>query len=442
MKISFPILGLAMLAAWGGMACSSDAARSDGQTQQPQSSEELGAAHAIQPFKELVVVHPTVVTDPVRTSNANRGLWSFRWLMEQLSGNQGINIATDFVENWLSTFHPYNNPDVPSGQLSDRPGVDDLRAKWPKISDGRIDLKQAPFRLLAIVNRADLGTSFGDFGEGRFVFGLVDPVTNEDLAMTVIFEYRLPGAPDSTGDDTSKRQLWSQRWHNLGNYAFGDPTYNQLLENITTAFAKHGGGSSIHQLRTNEIALSQNPMVHGRPDPSLVWELREWHLGDDSALHVANVKNTPSSAFNHDSQLAQFIVDNAATVTDGSIDFAQSSVGQSFLGFESHEQFDATKWTFDTTTPQVTGDLRAAFGMLTCNGCHNAEQSTLPPVLNGVGFYHVSPLVPPSGATDDTAGTERLSNFVKNIDIPRRQQFMTSQLGSATNLTGATNFDK
>jgi len=182
-------------------------------------------------------------------------------------------------------------------------------------------------------------------------------------------------------------------------------------------------------------------MVHGKPDPALVWELREWHLGDDALLHVANVKNTPSSAFNHDSRLAQFITDNAATVTDGSIDFAQSYVGQSFLGFESHEQFAATKWSFDTSTPQVTDPLRGAFAMLTCNGCHNAEQSTLPPVVGNVGFYHVSPLVPASGSTDDLAGTERLSDFVKSIDIPRRAQFMDSQLGSYTNFTGSTNFD-
>jgi len=237
MKFSLRILSIAALAAWGSIACGSDGSDTNREAEPSQAEELVGAPHSIQPYKELVIVHPSVINDPVRTSNANRGLWSFRWLVEQLSGNQGLDIATDFTENWLATFHPQYNPNVPSGQLSDRPGVDDLRGKWPKLADGRVDLKKSPFRLLAIVNRADLGTTFGDFGEGRFVFGLVDPVTGEDLAMTVIFEYRLPGFPDDAAKDARKRQVWSQRWHNLGNYAFGDPNYNQLLENISTAFA-------------------------------------------------------------------------------------------------------------------------------------------------------------------------------------------------------------
>jgi hypothetical protein len=345
--------------------------------------------------------------------------------MEQLSGNQGLDFATDFVTDWLASFHPENvfTP-VPDGMLSDRPGVDDLFAKWPKLADGRIDLKKSPFRLLAIVNRLDLGTSFGNFGEGRFVFGLVDPVTGANLPMTVIFEYNLPGLPSDPVADSLKRKAWATRWHNLGKYAFGDPNYNTELANITTAFAKHGGGSSIHQLRTNELALAENPMVTGAPSsPASFWELREWHLGDEGFLDVAPVKNTPDASFNHDPGLDAFIQSNAAAIANGSIDLSQTAAGAAFLGFESHEQFGATKWSF----PTVSDPLRGQFGMLTCNGCHNAEQPTLPPLANGVGFYHVSPMVPPSGA-GDTAGTERLSPFVLNIDLPRRGKFMQAVL--------------
>jgi len=269
---------------------------------------------------------------------------------------------------------------------------------------------------------------------------LVDPVTNEDLAMTVIFEYRLPGAPDSTGDDTSKRQLWSQRWHNLGNYAFGDPTYNQLLENITTAFAKHGGGSSIHQLRTNEIALSQNPMVSREAGPSLVWELREWpsrrrraarREREEHAIECVQPRLTARSVHCRQRGHGHRRLDRLCPELRGA----------KLFGFESHEQFDATKWTFDTTTPKSPGICAPRSA---CSPATDVTMQSSPPFrrLERRGLLHVSPLVPPSGATDDTAGTERLSNFVKNIDIPRRQQFMTSQLGSATNLTGATNFDK
>jgi hypothetical protein len=52
----------------------------------------------------------------------------------------------------------------------------------------------------------------------------------------------------------------------------------------------------------------------------------------------------------------------------------------------------------------------------------------LPPLVAGVGFYHVSPLVPPTGATDDNAGSERLSGFVTQVDMPKRIAFMNGLL--------------
>jgi hypothetical protein len=418
-------------------ACSSQNTDAEGSTAST-SQADLGPPHAIQPYKELVIVHPTVVADPFRTSNAFDGPWSFRWLMEQLSGDRGIDAATDFVTSWLSTFHPQNAPDAPPGALSDRPGVDDLLARWPHQADGRIDLTQAPLHLLAITNRIDLGTTPGDFGEGRFVFGLVDPTSGQQLPFAVIFEFRLPPLPGG-------RHTWAEIWHILGDFQFGDPIYNEILEIITRGFATYGGGRSLHQLRTNEIAFAENPMVSGRPGPKDVWELREWHLERDEGgpfrLHAANVKNTPDGSFNGDAGLAQFILDNASAIADGSIDLAQTG-GARFLGFESHEQFARTRWDFSQSTPSVPEPLRSQFAMLTCNGCHNAEQLTLPPLVNGVGFYQVSPLVPPSGATDDTAGQERLSPFITQIDINRRIQFMQAQLADPNDFTWATNLNR
>jgi hypothetical protein len=384
--------------------------------------------HAIVPLKELVIVHPSVVRDPQRTSNAARGPWSFRWLMEQLSGNHGLDKATYFVEAWLGTFHPGNAPEVPAGLLSDRPGVDDLLARWPKRSDGHIDLDQAPFRLLAITNRLDLGTTFGDFGEGRFVFGLVDPVTKTPLAMTVIFEYRLPGMPSTPKDDVAKRQSWAQRWHALGALPFGEQ-YNNELAKITSSFAKNGGGSSLHQLRSNEIALAKSPMIAGTPPADAVWQLREWHIGSDGALRPAPVKNTPADRFDGNAELANVILGHAAAIGDGSFDLAASD-GARFLGFESHEQFGATRWSFPGSAyqPGVPEPLRNSFAMLTCNGCHNAEVGTLPPLVNGVGFYHITPLLAdPAGSADD-AGSERMSPFMRDIDVPRRSAFLQKQL--------------
>jgi len=414
-----PILTLVAAAAFPALACS-DSAPEPSTSSSAEALRRHAPPRAIEPYKELVIVHPSIVADPVRTANAADGVWSFRAIMERLAGDGD---AVAFVTQWLATFHPQNDADVPAGALIDRPGVDDLIARWPKASDGRIDLAQAPFRLLAITNREDLGTSPGNFGEGRFVFGLVDPATGAGLPMTVIFEFGLPGPVGADPSfDQLWRQLWAQTWHTLGDFPFGDPFYGDVLEGITTAFS--ASGAELHQLRTNEIALASNPMVTGRPGPTDIWELREWHLGADGQLHAAHVKNTPDGSFDHDPTLAQLILGNASTIADGSIDLAQTPDGAAFLGFESHERFGATRWSFDG----VPDPLRGQFAMLTCNGCHNAEQPTLPPLVGGVGFYQVSPLVPPSGATDDTAGQERLSPFMTQTDVARRVAFMQQLL--------------
>ncbi len=112
-----------------------------------------------------------------------------------------------------------------------------------------LDMSQAPFRLIAIVNRPDLrlvaddGTAIG--GEGRFVFQVLGPTlavnalagavevmdaTVTPQKFTVIFEYSLPVARAS---DTL---VWARRWHGLGALPFG-ADYNATLRALTNAFS-------------------------------------------------------------------------------------------------------------------------------------------------------------------------------------------------------------
>ena len=85
--------------------------------------------------------------------------------------------------------------------------------RWQTASGGptaTLDLNQAPFRLLAIVNRIDLRENLtygaGSAGEGRLVFGAVDPTTCAPLKFTVIFEYGI----HRTGCIALK--AWANNW--------------------------------------------------------------------------------------------------------------------------------------------------------------------------------------------------------------------------------------
>ena len=60
----------------------------------------------------------------------------------------------------------------------------------------------------AIASRLDLTTS--PQGEGRLVYGLIDPASGEPGLLTVAFEYALPSL--GTAND---RQAWAARWQIL-----------------------------------------------------------------------------------------------------------------------------------------------------------------------------------------------------------------------------------
>src|SRR5207253_8065700 len=113
------------------------------------------------------------------------GTWSFRRTMERLTP-AGMT-APALVESWLRSFHATQ---IGGRAVDDRPGVDRLLARWARGTDGALDLAQAPFRLIAIAGRLDLATSAN--GEGRLIYGLVDPATGEPGLMSIAFEYALP----------------------------------------------------------------------------------------------------------------------------------------------------------------------------------------------------------------------------------------------------------
>ncbi|MEY4579153.1 MAG: hypothetical protein RL701_3856, partial [Pseudomonadota bacterium] len=143
--------------------------------------------------RELMIRDLSVVEDPVRTAfaadNEQVGAWSFGRLMEQLLPEASdAPAATEAMFRTFLTEHTINTFGIPV-----RPPMDELVLRpWPRTADGQLDLARAPLRLLAIVNRLDLNDlDKHKAGEGRFVFGVLDPAGNP-MEFTLIFEYALP----------------------------------------------------------------------------------------------------------------------------------------------------------------------------------------------------------------------------------------------------------
>ena len=319
---------------------------------------------AIRADRELMITHPTVVD-----SAAARypGAWSFGGLLEELVGKEN---APDIAREWLGYYYWDSQPSagqspvssaMPGGRcnivarslgsslalptLADpairsmwmRPGGavalaslgDSLKPRIParsEIADKIIrpwqardgygatsgkpwkpNLANAPFRLLAIVNRMDLaapqlaglesrleaqfhlfdrdkdftrmrelatgqdtpasnssGLGYGggpsstqssDAGEGRLVFGAVDS-EGKPLAggWTIIFEYKLSTAPGAAPgmpvqprekEDASVTRAWAQAWHRLGDYELGDHRFNEELEKLTRRFTHRGPAAKV-----------------------------------------------------------------------------------------------------------------------------------------------------------------------------------------------------
>jgi len=413
-----------------------------------QELSEQAAAISIDPYKELMIVHPTVVNDSTRTNNMTGGHWGFRWIMERLSSNSGMAPGV-FVEHWLKQFHETTVPgkNLP---LRDRQGVDELLSKWKRDASGRLDLRYSPFKLMAVTNRIDKGTSLGDMGEGRFVFALVDPDTLGDpanpqaatpLSMTVIFEFHLPGKPTTPEKDNAQRQRNAKKWHALGSLAFGE-SYNHELQLITDAFVTTYGPDSLNQLRTNEIALGGPGLIRGEPgsnDTNQIWELREYKIVGGK-FAVAPVQATAGDIWVKDPTFGQFLLDNRDAVLAGKVNLGD------FAGYTASEDFARTRWEFPTVNgAPYPEDVRSAFAKGTCNGCHNAEQASFAapqfPEGSQLGFLHISPFHDTTRpSSDPLAGTERVSAFLKNTDIPRRVTFMKGVLDNASSTLGETKF--
>lgn len=338
--------------------------------------------------RELMITDLSVVEDPIRTTwdgpagDLRTGAWTFGALMQNLAPTSADapEMVRQLLSNWLTDQQVGGFP-VPA-----RPSIQQLVIDpWPKDATGALDLTKAPLRLSAIVNRMDVrNLDQGKAGEGRFVFSVLDP-SGFPLQFTLIVEYNLPATTDADV------LAWAQRWHALATHPFPSEEYNAALQAVTDGFSGRNAapgqvnGSSLAQLRTNEIALS------------FQWELREFHLSPTTGfLQEAGDALTPDLSLNGSQLVADFVNQNEATILN-----QLHTVDPTFEGQPFQTGSSINPITFWFAKGIANNDARQLFSLNTCNGCHGAE--------TGTTFLHIAPRFP--------GQVSQLSGFLTGINL-------------------------
>src|SRR5262245_53138398 len=168
---------------------------------------------AVDPEKEILIRHGSVIDDPSRSLDpCDVGTnplppWSFGKLMQNVANQAQAPDASAFVLDWLNTWRQEQEV---NGHLLEPVPIDQfVTDPWLARSGGdQLDLRIAPFRLVAIVNRLDLAQQDGK-GEFRMEY-VATNVFCQPIRFWVILEFEVPvECHDGLVE-------LAQRWHALG----------------------------------------------------------------------------------------------------------------------------------------------------------------------------------------------------------------------------------
>jgi hypothetical protein len=349
-------------------------------------------------YDSLIVVDPEIVGALGDNANPDAPL-SFRTQMQRLAGTG--HDPLEFTSAWLTRWASDSLVGPSNAPVDPRPGARDLLlAGWLDASGtgygaaSAPSWADAPFQLIAIVNRVDLAADAcsGFAGELRLVYAALDPRTHQALEATAILELPYP--------TTRAAADWARSWTRLGT-ARAD-----ALAEIARAVWLDADPLSA-RWRTNEIALAD-------PAAQPSWELREFQLGIEQGaleLTAATLEFTPREDLDP-ALLSAHMVGHAEAIRAGAVSLpAELRAGA------------ARTPTPDFSWPAlgVSESLRLAFSVQTCNGCHGGDQHALP-------FQHIAP--------DPTLQRPaRLSRFLYDPDAPsdelRRRSARLQQLAGS-----------
>jgi hypothetical protein len=360
------------------------------------------------PSKELFITDLSVVEDCYRTSwsgscqgtltPATRGAWSFGKVMEGVFNTTDQKKLAKHVRQWLRL---WEKDQIVNGELVEaRRAMRDLVLKpWEKASHGEeLDMKKAPFRLLALVFRMDIGgqpitaTFIDNAGQFRAVYGVLDEHGNP-TPFTLIFEYQLEAK------NCQEILGWVQNIHALSSYEFG-PQYNAALQGITDRIITRGAqpaflnGSALLAVRTNEAFLDNR------------WEMRSFALAmadddddDDDEDDIVNRDHdgggpspellhqfhplTPATHYQKTQVLGDFLVEFAPAILGGLFKYPLTYRGEPFLAGVAHNDLDLGWHGPEPVCTATPRGLQRVFSSFTCQGCHGKDTETV--------FLHVAP---------------------------------------------------
>ena len=289
------------------------------------------------------------------------GPLSFRRVVETLASDRTT--TERFVDAWLHALGPDAERDV--------------RLAWQSQTPS---LERAPFRLLAVANRMDLGgkPGIGPSGEGRLVYALTtgpaDDPQSSPHTTTLIFEFALPS--------TRGVAEWASAWHELGAPPLQSAGYRDLLVSVVGTFMRN---DSLSQVRWNDVDAGMHQLT----------------LDDEGVLAVAPLRNTPERALDGAPVLLSFVKSHETDVASDAYLLPPSLSATSTAP-------DPRPWTL----PGVDDDAREAFRLGTCGGCHANDALD--------GGFHVSPL------RHDQA---KLSPMLQ-LDLERRADLLRKNLSA------------
>lgn len=373
----------------------------------------------VDPFKELVIVEDAALTGPLVAEN---GAWNFGSLLRQMMPAEQAGDPAAVAAFTRALFSHWDRNVTVAGSTvaaTPRNGLlqeflcDASTNNGPgcTVANAEVNPNQLPFKLIAIVNRLDLQ-------EGRFVYGLNNGSENK---FTVIFEY------DYTKVSGMTLSQWASEWHSLGNFTCTSGNcgaYQTALKQVTDRFTSRNvgpgpNGNAIGQIRTNEAFFTDPP-----------WEFREFNLtgaGASAVLTQVDVKKNPPSSMNNSQELAQLIANNAQAILDNTFVMPNGFKGSSTRtdGVRGGAGGPGFKWEFDQTSVSISEELRHAFAINTCIGCHISETARID------GFYHISPMV-------NNNGIGRLSGFMLDNQIPTRRFNLMKLVTPSCNFSSAS----
>jgi len=365
----------------------------------------------IDPQTELLIVNPSVITDPAYTfdpcnpeqgqAGTPMGDWTFGGLMQGLVGQGASQQQAEVLAQGLFSLF-MNNQTVNGFPISARnvQAVDSFLSEWGTDGqNGLPNIANAHFQLNAIVNRIDIGQgSSTSAGELRFVFGATSGCSAGETAdlFNVIFEYNIPIT------SCQGRLTWAQDWQNLETIfqnqcggQFGQTScqpFDAALHTMTQSIAGPGDNNLVN-LRSNEAQFVENGLENDH------WEMRAFSLtcggGPSSAFCQVPLQETPSGDPSGATGTVNFGMNSSGQTCNGNcnndllstfinttiIDFPGTySVPKTFQGvnFAGGSAFNTGPIPADGLAFWVGGLAegpvpRSEFSANTCNGCHGRE---------------------------------------------------------------------